>query len=322
MKKYKLFSKQIIFAYIKSMRPYLFFISGMAGLLGMVFSNATSSVGRTFSVLSILFVGWGVNQVINDLLGLKEDRINAPHRPLVTGELPIKAAVTFSLFFFVVGAIVTYFINPQALILYLLVFVLNIVYEYSKKVPLLGNIVFGFLLAPCVYYGAMCINSRGLEILLDKKLFLIAVAIILINFTVAFFTYFKDFQGDKITGKKTIIVQLTPNKAKYLNFLVSFIPFIIMIFFIFSSTWRDKLNLYFIAFMLLTFIILQYTAILFFKDPYGKNTYYSLKWNFRGAVLYKTSFIALINPLLAGILYLVNFVLVGFLFNRHKDYLA
>lgn len=320
MKKYSLVLRRVIFAYTKSMRPYLFFISGMAGWLGVVFSGTTSSITKIITVISVVFIGWGVNQVINDLLGLKADKINAPHRPLISGELSIKEAIAISLFFFILGGIITYFLNPQAIILFLLVFMLNIIYEYSKKVPFLGNIVFGFLLAPCVYYGAMCINNKGLwDVLLDKRLGLIAIAVILVNITVAFFTYYKDYIGDKAGGRRTIIVQLSPYRARYLNYLMSAVPFTVLIF---LPIWRISINVYFIVLIALTFLMLQYTAFLFFRNPQGVSTYYSLKWNFRGAVLFKTSFIALVNPLLAGILYLINFILVGFLFELHKDHLA
>lgn len=318
MKKHSVFLKRVIFAYIRSMRPYLFFLSGMAGFLGIVFSGVSLSWWRVTAVLSILFIGWGVNQVINDLLGLREDRINAPHRPLVTGELPVRFALGFSIFFFCLGGLVTYFLNPQALILFASVFLLNIIYEYSKRIPLLGNIVFGLLLAPCVYYGAMCLNNKGLDILKDRNLFLFSLGVFLVNITVAFFTYYKDYRGDNVTGNTTIIVYLTPNKAKYLNFLIGLLPFTVLIFLITSFRFNPE----FILLTVLNLIIFEYTAFLFFRNPQGKETYYSLKWNFRGAVLFMTAFIALINPLLAGILYLFNFVIIGVLFDLHKDYQA
>ena len=318
MRKYNFFSKAVIFAYVKSMRPYLFFLSGMAGWLGVLFSGTTSSIGRTTAVLSVVFIGWGVNQVINDLFGLKEDKINAPHRPLITGALPMKQAIIFSIFFFALGGLITFLLNPKALTLFLLVFALNIIYEYSKGLPLLGNLMFGFLLAPCVYYGAMCVNHKGLEILFDRRLTFIAIAVVLINSTAAFFTYFKDFIGDKAAGKKTIVVCLTPEKAKYLNFLMSLLPFSILFF----GDWRTPAVPYFLILMAITFFILQYTAFLYFKKTQGKDVYYSLKWNFRGAVLFETSFVALINPSLAVALYLINFIAVGALFELHQDYLA
>ena len=317
-----MFSKIILLNYLKSMRPYLFFISGMAGCMGVAFCGEKISIWRAVIVLFVVFVGWGVNQVINDLLGLNEDRINAPHRPLVTGSLPISSAVILSVLFFILGAGITLVLNAQALVLYFLAFALNIVYEYSKRVPFLGNIIFGLLLTPCLYYGAMCLNGKGIEIIADSKLAVLALGIVLINITVAFYTYFKDYLGDRETGTKTIVVKFSPQKAKHLNFIMSAFPFGIVVIMFFSEFWRDYLNPFFLALMVLTFLIMQYTAFLFFKHEQGKNTYYSLKWNFRGAVLYKTAFIAMVNPLLGGILYLINFILVGWLFDFHKDPLA
>ncbi|MCK5306141.1 MAG: UbiA family prenyltransferase [Candidatus Omnitrophica bacterium] len=317
-----MFSKRIIISYVKSTRPYLFFVSGMAGLLGIVFSETIASCGRTICILIVLFLGWGVNQVINDLLGLREDRINAPHRPLVSGELPIKAAVVISLLLFAGGGLVTFLLNPQALFIYSAIFLMNFIYEYSKSVPVLGNFIFGFLLALCVYYGAVCLSPRGLDAFLDKKLLLLAISVVLINITTAFYTYYKDARGDYLAGKKTIIVCLKPDRARYLNFIVSLLPFVIVPALLFSPAWNEKINIYFIAFLFLSFVILQYTALLFFKHPRGPQTYFSLRWNFTGAVLFKTSFVALVNPLLAGVLFLANFILIKFLFKLHSDYLV
>jgi len=320
--KSSLISKKAIIAYFKSMRPYYFFVSGIAGWLGIVFSGANISIYRSILILSVVFLGWGLNQVINDLLGLQEDRINAPCRPLVSGELPIATAIIFSIVFFIVGGVATFILNPQALILFFLVFVLNMVYEYSKSLPVIGNIVFGILITPCLYYGAMCANGKGIEIIQDKSLLLLAVAVFLINFSLCFFTYYKDYKGDKVAGKNTLVVLMTPDKAKYLNFVISLLPFLVLPFLIFSPNWYNQINLCFIVLNLIAFIVMQYTAFLFFKYTQGDKTYYSLKWNFTGAVLFQTSFIALVNPLLASILYLISFLSVTFLFDMHKNHLA
>ncbi len=317
-----IFSRSVILNYIKSMRPYLFFISGMTGCLGIAFCGAEITPFRTALVLTVVFVGWGVNQVINDLLGLKEDRINAPRRPLVTGRLPVGSAVGISAGLFVLGAGITLLLNPYALTLYVLVFLLNIVYEYSKRILILGNIVFGCLVAPCLYYGAMCLNGKGLEIMADAQLAVLALGVILMNVAVAFYTYFKDYQGDKAAGIKTIVVKLSPGKAKYLNVMMSSLPFGIVVFMFFFDPWKGCINPFFTGLMVLTFLIMQYTAVLFFRNAHGEKTYYSLKWTFRGAVLYETGFIALLHPFLSGMLYLINFVLIGWLFDFHKDALA
>src|SRR5512143_3082140 len=76
-------------AYVRSMRLYYSFVTGIAGWLGVAYYEylAANPAFRTVEVapapekkliiLLILFLSWGVNQIINDYLGLTEDRINA-----------------------------------------------------------------------------------------------------------------------------------------------------------------------------------------------------------------------------------------------------
>ena len=59
-------------------------------------------------ILAILFLAWGINQIFNDYLGLEEDRINAPDRPMVTGELQPRAAVLLSTVLMIVAIAVTW----------------------------------------------------------------------------------------------------------------------------------------------------------------------------------------------------------------------
>ncbi|MFA5031943.1 MAG: UbiA family prenyltransferase [bacterium] len=306
--------------YIKSMRPYLFFITGISGWLGILFANTSSSIPRQIIVLSILFLSWGINQVINDLLGIEEDKINAPHRPIASGELSKKHVLLFSICLFALGAIATYFLNPYALIIYFCGYLFNIIYEYCKGLPLLGNIWFGILIAVTPFYGALAVSKGDIiSVLCNKDLIFIALFIALISSTMTFFTYFKDYSGDKQTGKKTLVVLLTPKKAKLLNFVASTIPFLVLFIVLFFNLWQPNTNLVFWILIAIAFIILQYTAFLYFKNPYGKATYYSLKWNFEGATMFQIAFMALINPLLSVIVFVIGFITVGYLFNLYKD---
>ena len=314
---------KFIKAYIKSMRPYLFLVTGIAGWLGIAFSNLQAGILRQIIVLVILFTSWGINQIINDFLGLKEDRINAPHRPMVTGELNIKYALITTFLFFLLGGIITYLLNPYALILYFIGYVFNIIYEYFKGIPLLGNIWFGVLMGICPLYGALAISQENFMIIFSNKdLLFVSLFVVLICSTMCFFTYFKDYRGDKLTGKKTLVVLLSPVRAKFLNFIMSTFPFIILFVILYYKIWQPGINLYFLIFIGISFIILQYTAFLYFKNPQGEKSYYSLKWNFTGTVLFKSSFVALVNPLLSMMIFIGGFILVGYLFSICKDPLA
>ena len=72
-------------AYIKSMRLYYSFVTGIAGWLGVSFYEylakntydpvrVVPTTGKKGMILMLLFLSWGINQIFNDYLGRKEDR--------------------------------------------------------------------------------------------------------------------------------------------------------------------------------------------------------------------------------------------------------
>ena len=308
-------TNKFIKAYIKSMRPYLFFATGIAGWLGIAFSGVEVNFLRKFLVLVLLFLSWGINQIVNDYLGIREDRINVPDRPMVSGELNIKYALITTFILFIVGAFISYLLNPYALIVYLIGYAFNIIYEYLKAVPFLGNIWFGILLSVCPIYGALAVSEQSLFIVLkNKDLIFISLFVILMFSTMTFFTYYKDYKGDKLVGKKTLVVLLSPGKAKHLNFLMAFTPYIVLFVILYFRLWQPDVNMWFFILIGVSLLLVFYTALLLFRSPEGKRTTGSLRWNFSGTVLFETSFIALINPLLAIVLFVVGFLCVYYLF--------
>lgn len=306
---------KFIRAYIKSMRPYLFFATGIAGWVGIAFSGAEVNILKKILILILLFLSWGINQIVNDYLGMKEDRINAPKRPMVSGELNVKYALFTTFIIFLVGAVISYLLNPYALIVYLIGYAFNIIYEYLKAIPLLGNIWFGILLSVCPVYGALAVGDQSLlEVLTNKDLMFATILIALMFSTMTFFTYYKDCKGDKATGKKTLVVLLSPEKAKYLNFLMVFVPYFFLFFIIYSGLWQPVLNIYFLIINSISFILIFYTSIILFRYPYGEKTAGVMKWNFSGTILFETSFIALVNPILSVVLFILGFLVVYYLF--------
>jgi geranylgeranylglycerol-phosphate geranylgeranyltransferase len=306
---------KFIRAYIKSMRPYLFFATGIAGWLGIVFSGTEVNILRKFLVLVLLFLSWGVNQIVNDYLGIKEDRINAPNRPMVSGELNIKYALITTFILFVIGAVISYILNPYALIVYFIGYIFNILYEYFKAVPFLGNIWFGILLSVCPFYGALAVGKKTLLMVLNNKdLIFVSLFVALMFSTMTFFTYYKDYKGDKKTGKKTLVVLLSPERARYLNFPMAFIPYMALFIILSSKLWLPDINIHFFILNSISFLLIFYTAFLLFRHPEGEKSASGLKWNFSGTVLFETSFIALVNPFLSIVLFVVSFLFVYYLF--------
>jgi len=307
---------KFIWAYLKSMRPYLFFVTGVAGWLGIVFSGVEANIFKQLVVLTVLFFSWGINQIINDYLGRKEDRINAPHRPMVSGELNVRYALVTTFILFVLGGIISFFLNPYALIIYLIGYIFNIIYEYLKGIPLLGNIWFGILISVCPFYGALAVSKQSLYMVFtNRDLIFVSLFVALVFSTMTYFTYYKDYYGDKVTGKKTLVVLLSPEKARYINFLMACIPYIVLFVVLGSKLWQPDMNIYFLILNGISFIVIFYTAFLYFKYSSGKKTVDALKWNFEGAVLFETSFIALVNPVLSLVIFAAGFLFVYYLFD-------
>ena len=125
---------------------------------------------------------------------MKEDRVNAPHRPSYSGELGKKNAVIITLALFLLGAIVTYFLNPAALILYLSGFAFNVLYEYKiQGIPIAGNFWFGLMIALAPLYGALAVSDQGISsVIANKNLLFITLLVALSSSALC---YLHLFQG-------------------------------------------------------------------------------------------------------------------------------
>ena len=75
------------------MRLYYSFVTGITGWIGITCYEYgggihtladgvhAPSMGRKLVVLALSFLGWGINQIVNDYLGLKEDGLTRPSDP-------------------------------------------------------------------------------------------------------------------------------------------------------------------------------------------------------------------------------------------------
>jgi geranylgeranylglycerol-phosphate geranylgeranyltransferase len=320
------------------MRLYYSFVTGIAGWVGVAFYQyvattegtlGTSDISRTIEVATpvgkqlliivILFLAWGINQIINDFLGYKEDRINAPDRPMVTGQLPRYKALALSVFLMLVVFIITIiYLEPVAIIPLVAGAILNVIYEYAKGHGLWGNISFGIMISLC---GLFAFYASGpMDIYITKSRLSALVFIAVINGLMTYYTYFKDYWGDKLAGKETIVVKFGLEKNKYIAIAASFLPSILFLVGYFGfRAFEIELNSTFIILGFMTIFLQVWTGVLYYKNPRGEMTYYSLVTNFRACTCGQATVIALFNPQLGLILFLITYVFVGFLFNLNTN---
>ena len=325
-------------AYVKSMRLYYSFVTGIAGWIGVSYyqyiamtegPRGTSGMIKTIErptpddqkiiILVILFLAWGINQIINDFLGRKEDRINAPDRPMVSGDLNPRWALAVSITMLAASALITYFyLQPIAVYPLLIGVFLNILYEYGKGKGILGNILFGLMISMCGLYGFFA--SGPMEMYFTKSRISALFFIALLNGLMTYYTYFKDFIGDKAAGKQTIVVKYGLERNRYIAIFASFLPSILFFIGYYGfHSFEIELNKTFAFVGILTVFLQIWTGYLYYKNPKGEMTYYSLVTNFRACTCGQTAIIALFNPVLGMFLFLTCYVFVGFLFNLHTN---
>ena len=312
-------------AYIKSMRLYYAFITGIAGWIGVSFYHFCmpdhADMPRSGLVLVLLFLSWGINQIINDYLGLPEDRINAPNRPMVTGELEPRTAVRVSVVLMAGVIGFSWRLNPWSIVPVLAGVALNVLYEYAKAWSLAGNLVFGLSIAMCTAYGFLASGPLPDPVFTSSRV-CVFVLVVLLNAVMTFYTYFKDYRGDRQAGKRTFVVRYGLNAARYAGLVAAFVP--TLAFFLFQACgWlplRSVLCLReFVYCGTITIFLQLWTAVLYFRHPVGSRTYFNLAINIRACVAGQIALIAIFNGTLALYLLSASYVFVGFLFNLYGD---
>ncbi|MHC5078535.1 MAG: UbiA family prenyltransferase [Planctomycetota bacterium] len=312
-------------AYVKSMRLYYAFVTGIAGWIGVSYHHflrpEEMDVFRSIGVLGILFLSWGINQIINDYLGLREDRINAPHRPMVTGELHPQAALAVSIVLIALTGIASFFLNPWSLLPLFIGVLFNVVYETAKAWSLLGNLVFGAAIANCTVYGFLAVGTVPHPLFTPAQICGLLLVLIL-NAVMTYYTYFKDYEGDREAGKKTFIVRHGPNVARYAGLVGAVLPASFFLLFV-GFEWlplRTVLGNTAFSICGVAALVLQvWTAIRYFRQPRGEGAYKSLSTNFQACVAGHVALISLFNGGLALVLLGASYFGIGFLFNLHAD---
>ena len=270
------------------MRLYYAFVTLTAGYVGVTMYQVENEVVflNKIIVLTIMFIGWGVNQIINDYMGLKEDKINAPKRPMVSGKLLKAPSLILSASVILTAIIWSLIQNPLSVIALIFGVVMNIIYSYLKGFGILGNLSFGLSISSCIIYSYIVLGGSFHDFF--TKYLNIWIIVIILNMIMTYFTYFKDYIGDKETHKNTLVVLWGLKKASNMGVIFSFIPLLI-----FACLYNK--NIYFLISSLLASILFILTGILFKKENSGKNTYFNLKYNFAALSASQASLVCYIS---------------------------
>ena len=218
---------RFLYYYLRSMRLYYGFVTATTVLAGLCLAHGTYNelklswalndfpwTLRDAGLLVMGFFAWGFNQIFSDWCDRKEDAINAPHRPMVTGVLKPLPAFAVSAAGLAAIAVAGYLMSPWTLAFLALGGVLNIAYSLLKRVPVLNCLVYACAISCCALFAIAGMAKRCPT--LDEFGF-VAAWILPVHFLMCHNSYYKDVKGDRAAGVRT----LQTSYHKYVAELVS-----------------------------------------------------------------------------------------------------
>ncbi len=224
-----------LYYYIRSMRLYYGFVTGATTLFGVVIAHEIYGVCWGWTdvlVLTIGFLAWGVNQIFNDAGGIREDAVNAPHRPMVTGQLSEKPALLLSGALMLIFAAVSFFLTPCTFVPIVAGIVFNLLYTYLKDVPVLGCLVYGCSISMCLLYGWIGALGRFPSNVSPIVVIFSCLLVLPAHVLMCHNSNFKDIEGDRAAGKKTLQVLFRPWVSLLLSGLLAVVCDVFLFFLI------------------------------------------------------------------------------------------
>ena len=232
--------KSFLYHYIRSMRLYYGFVTMTTALLGVSFVHTPLAdvpffFGKTIIVLAIAFLAWGVNQIFSDYFDRKEDAINAPHRPMVTGALKPKPALTLSAVLMLLIGVGSFMLSPYAFLFLVIGGLLNIAYSLLKRVPILNCIVYACAISCCFPFAYAGVANRCPDISFPIGM---ATGMVLFVFPAHFLmchnSYYKDVEGDRAAGVRTLQTLFSPVVARGFSWIVGGLFWLFHVFIVFG----------------------------------------------------------------------------------------
>ncbi len=195
-------------AFLIHCRPYLFFVSGVAGLSGMALVGGYDFTGLRFWMAFVpFFLGYGLGQALTDTFQVDTDRLSAPYRPLSQGIVSSEAVRWVSLAgLFLCGASLV-LLNWRNLVFAVLTITGLATYTYFKKnFWFAGPPYNAWIVALLPLTGFMAMSDGGFNLLKNSDLALLALLSFFSYANFVLMGYLKDISADRATGYHTFTV--------------------------------------------------------------------------------------------------------------------
>jgi 4-hydroxybenzoate polyprenyltransferase len=205
IEQYPLISIRFWKAYIVTMRPYLMFVSGVTGIVGMSFATDIDAV-KTSLIFIASFLSYGFGQALTDCFQIDTDSISSPYRPLTQGIVNKNYFLIISplgLLFCI--SILTYF-NPLNILLGALSGIGLITYTYFKRKWWAGPFYNSWIVL-VLFMMAYLAGLGTIHLDFSNPIFFAAIVTVFFGYANFVLTgYFKDISADKATAYNTLPV--------------------------------------------------------------------------------------------------------------------
>lgn len=198
--------------YWTTMRPYLFFVSGASGLLGLAMAGNVPAY-RMLVGCAPIFLSYGLGQALTDVFQTDTDALSSPYRPLVRGEIAPRDVLLVSLVGLALCGLTLAMLAPWSIALSALAVAGLATYTPLKRRfwggPAWNSAVVALLPAIGLLVGGVsarvALRHKQLPFAMGSVFFSYAVFVII--------GYLKDVEADRATGYETVAVRFGRRSA-------------------------------------------------------------------------------------------------------------
>jgi 4-hydroxybenzoate polyprenyltransferase len=285
-------------AWLRMWRPHFIPFSLGAGLVGLFIARDDPSFISVALGLSVCTTGYGIGVVTNDYVDREADAINAPDRPFVTGEVDARKTMAFIAVLVVTTLVLSIAFAPSVAIWSAVALGGHLLYELTKPIPMLGNLVNGFDIAVFALVGAAAGAPGAAWYDVPTAAWVAALLIGTVMSGFCLTGYFKDVPGDTAAGYRTLPVFLGVRRARWFAppFPLAAIAATLAIVAADPATLgADGFNLAFAALLAVAAVAYALSFRHLFAAP-EPNAYEALVWYIRGSAILTLSLGALVEP--------------------------
>jgi len=203
------------FVFLTIIRPVNCLMIGFGVVIGeiMALNGCLIPIPALIGFLVAFFL-MAATMVMNDYYDLEIDMVNNPRRPIPSGLVSPREALSYSFLLSIIGLVLAAFTNPSGFIV--AAFALGLMMYYNtrgKRTGLLGNVLVSVCIALPFIYGGIVVES------VKPVLGIFSIMAFLSNLGREVTKGVMDVDGDALKGVRTVAVLHGPTKASQISAL-------------------------------------------------------------------------------------------------------